>query len=78
MMTFKAEPVQKQLCSISHLGYVSYKTCDVFYLNLPVLPVVSFFPGDFRTVDEIKKDITENRKIGSYLLDPPISAVRFG
>jgi hypothetical protein len=47
-------------------------TWDVVYLKLPVLPVVSFFPGDFRTVDELKKTVEENRKLGSYLLDAPI------
>jgi hypothetical protein len=43
------------------------------YLKLPVFAVVSFFPGDFRTVNEMKKTAEENRKLSSYYLDMPIA-----
>ncbi len=69
IMSFKAEPVHKGLCDITHFGHSSINTWDVVFLKLPVFPVVSFFPGDFRTVDELKKTVEENRKLGSYHLD---------
>jgi len=50
----------------------NFNTWDVIYLKLPVLPVVSFFPGDFRTVDEMRQSVDENRKLGSYYFDAPI------
>jgi hypothetical protein len=39
---------------------------------LPVLPVVSFLPGDFRTVEEINKSMAGSGKLGSYLFNAPL------
>ena len=72
IMSFKEEPVRIGLANIDHFGLEKFNTWDVFYLKLPVLPVVSFFPGDFRTADEMKKTVEENRKLGSYHLDAPV------
>jgi hypothetical protein len=72
IMSFNAEPLRNDLCEISHFGMATYNTWDIFYLKLPVFPVVSFFPGDFRTVDEMKQTLEENQKLGSYLLDAPL------
>lgn len=69
IMSFSEEPVHKDLCNIGHFGETTINTWDIYYLKLPVFPVVSFFPGDFRTVDELKATVGENRKIGSYFLD---------
>jgi hypothetical protein len=47
--------------------------------EIAVFPVVSFFPGDFRTVNEMKKTAEENRKLGSYYLDiRSLHSVRLG
>jgi len=73
IMSFKAKPVHRELCDLSHLSYTTINTWDVIWLKLPVLPVVSPFPGDFRTVDEINKTVQENRKLGSYHLDLPVA-----
>lgn len=73
ILSLKGEPNRQELCKINHFGLANFNTWDVIYLKLPVLPVVSFFPGDFRTVDEIKKTVEENSKLGSYLLDAPLS-----
>lgn len=72
IMSFKAEPLYRDLCNLSCFGYSSINNWDVIWLRLPVLPVVSFFPGDFRTVAEINKTMQENRKLGSYHLDIPL------
>jgi hypothetical protein len=37
------------------------------------VPVVSFFPGDFRTVDELNKTVEENEQLGTYHLNAPLS-----
>jgi len=73
IMSFKAEPVRRELCNLSHFGHSIINTWDVVWLKLPVLPVVSPFPGDFRTVDEMNKTVEENRKLGSYHLDMPVT-----
>lgn len=72
ILSFKREPVHQGLCNIDHFGLAKFNTWDVVYLKLPVLPVVSFLPGDFRTTEEMKETVEENRKLGSYYLDAPI------
>jgi hypothetical protein len=72
IMSFNAKPVHRELTDISHLGDATFNEWDICWLKLPVLPVVSPFPGDFRTIDEIRKTIEENRNLGSYYLDPPL------
>lgn len=69
ILDFKAEPIRKELCDLSQFGDSSINTWDICWLKLPVFPVVSPFPGDFRTVDEMNQTIQENRKLGSYFLN---------
>jgi hypothetical protein len=71
IMTFDANPIQNDLCDLTHFGQSTYRTWDIVYLKLPVLPVVSFLPGDFRTVDELNSTIEENERLGSYYLNAP-------
>ena len=69
IMSFDAVPVKHDLCNLSHFHLSGVDSWDIEYLKLPVLPVVSFFSGDFRTVDEIKKTLVENQRLGSYFMD---------
>jgi hypothetical protein len=69
IMSFNAVPVEQGLCDLTHFNLYGINAWEVEYLKLPVLPVVSYFPGDFRTVDEIKKTAEENKRLGSYHLD---------
>jgi hypothetical protein len=72
-MSFNAKPVRRELCNLSYFSHSNINTWDVIWLKMPVLPVVSPFPGDFRTVDEMNKTVEENRKLGSYYLDMPVT-----
>jgi hypothetical protein len=72
VMTFDQNPIQNGLCDVTHFGLSTYRTWDIVYLQLPVLPVVSFLPGDFRTVDQIAETIGENDRLGNYYLNTPI------
>lgn len=76
VMTIDCPPVHPRLCEITHLNQFKYRAWDIVYLNLPVFPVNTWFPGDFRTVEGVLKDVEENRKIGSMLLDPQIPDLR--
>lgn len=69
IMSFNAKPVAVELCNITHFAQLKINMWDIFHMKLPVLPVVSFFPGDFRTVDEMKKSVEDNQKLGSYHFD---------
>jgi hypothetical protein len=72
IMSFNAEPVKAELCNLTHFHLSDIDRWDIEYLKMPVLPVVSFFPGDFRTVTEIRKSMAANQKLGSYFLNAPL------
>jgi hypothetical protein len=74
IMSLKGPPLNEQLCNLTHFCERPFNAWDVVYKKLPVFPVVSFFPGDFRTVDEIKQTVEENRKLGSHHLNLPPDA----
>jgi hypothetical protein len=74
VMTFGADPIRSDHCDLTHLGHSTYRTWDILYLKMPVLPVVSYLPGDFRTVDELNKTAEENERLGSYYLDAPLKS----
>jgi hypothetical protein len=75
IMSINSPPVHTDLCEITHLNQYSYRQWDVVYLKLPVFPVTTWFPGDFRTVEGVLKDQAENRKVGSMFLDPQIPTI---
>ena len=76
IMSIDAPPVHRGLCEITHLNQYRYKTWDIVYLKLLVFPVTTWFPGDFRTVAGVLKDVEESRKVGSMLLGPEIPDIR--
>lgn len=65
-------PIDHRLCNISKLNEYSYRAWDIIYLQMPVLHVTTVLPGDFRTVDEVKKDLAENRRIGDMFINAPL------
>lgn len=52
--------IDRRLCNITHFGNYGYRTWEIMWLLLPVLSVTSFFPADFRTVEEVKRDASVN------------------
>jgi hypothetical protein len=72
IMDVDGSPLDSRLCEITHLKEFGYSAWDIVYLKLPVFPVNTWFPGDFRTVDEVNRDAAENRRLGSIYLDQPM------
>jgi hypothetical protein len=72
IMSTDRPPIHRDLCNISHLNQYRFREWDIIYLKLPVFPVTTWLPGDFRTVDEVKRDVEENRKVGSIILGDKI------
>jgi hypothetical protein len=66
VLTVDSRPFESTLLDVRSI-FAQYEFHDrrTVYLKLPVLPVVSVFPGDFRTIEEIQRDGTEGKKIGS-------------
>ena len=74
IMSVSGDPVNLDLCNITHFSHYKFIQWDIVYMKLPVFAVNTWFPGDFRTVDDVKRDVNENRKVGSLFLNPQIPA----
>jgi hypothetical protein len=68
VMSLDGEPIEPNLVDLSYFAQSEFKDRETVYLQLPVLPVVSWLPGDFRTREEMEKERLENKKRGSMLL----------
>ncbi len=54
------DPPDSALLDISFFARYRYDDYEPLHLRLPVLPVVSYFPGDYRTQKQIDKAVEEN------------------
>jgi hypothetical protein len=72
ILSIDRPPIDTRLCEITHLNEYSYTVSDIVYLKLPVFPVTTWFAGDFRTVDEVNRDVAENRQHESIHLNQPM------
>ena len=59
VMTIDDEPHEKRLVEITHFSRYGYNEFAVFPLQLPVLPTHLWFPGDYRTKEEIIKGMLD-------------------
>jgi hypothetical protein len=73
LLTGDREPIHLELCDLTHLAEHPFHLKETWWLKLPVLPVVSWFPGDFRTKDELQKSMASSQPVGRVMLDvmPP-------
>jgi hypothetical protein len=60
-----------RLANLTHFRERKFRQREIAYLKMPVFPVVSFFPGDFRTVEELNETAEKNRRLGSYHFNLP-------
>jgi hypothetical protein len=56
VMTFDSPPPDQRLFEITHFSMCSYNEFKVTTLKLPVLPTHLWFPGDYRTKEQIIRD----------------------
>lgn len=71
MMSVDHPPVDARLFGLDHFSEFSFHDRAIAYLKLPVLPVVSWLPGDFRTGAELEAHKEKPKKLGSLFLDAP-------
>ena len=69
VLTGDVFPINADLLDISYFGYWPYHNVQTVFLKLPVLPIVSGAPGDFRTRDELNKQQQSGEKLGDIFLD---------
>lgn len=72
IMSIDHPPIEPRLCDITHLAEYSFFARRDLYLKLSVFPVTTPLPGDFRTVENVKRDVVENNRLGSVHLNQPI------
>ena len=56
VMTFDSSPPDPRLFEITHFSKYNYNEFKVMTIKLPVLPTHLWFPGDYRTKEQIIKD----------------------
>lgn len=60
VLTIDSKPPDKRLFDITHFSRYAYNEWLPVFLKLPVLPVHLYFPGDYRTKEEILRDRLRN------------------
>lgn len=60
VLTFDSGPPDSRLFEITHFSKYRYNDHAVKALRLPVLPTHMWFPGDYRTKEEIEKQAKES------------------
>lgn len=60
VMTFNSESLDKQLVDISFFANYPYNDWTSIQLKLPVYPVYTWFPADFRSREQVQREFEEN------------------
>ncbi len=63
VMSFNSEQLDKQLYDISFFTKYRYDDCTSIPLKLPVFPVHTWYPGDYRSKEQVQRDFEENSQI---------------
>ncbi len=59
VMTIDSESPDRRLVEITHFAQYEYKKFDVLTLQIPLLPVATHLPGDYRSEAEVTKAVEE-------------------
>ena len=63
VMSFNSEQLDKQLCDLSFFTNYRYDDCTSIPLKLPVFPVHTWYPGDYRSKEQVQRDFEKNSQI---------------
>lgn len=63
VLSFGLEPLDDELADISFFAKYHYNDWKSIYLKLPVNPVHTWYPGDYRSKKEIRNNFEENTQI---------------
>jgi hypothetical protein len=68
VMTWKTDPPHPEMCEITHFAKYGLDEPHMEFLKLPVLPVWSAYPGDYRTKEEVETSTerTQDAAIPGY------------
>lgn len=63
VMTLDSLPSEQRLYDITYFSRYAYNEFAVLHIKMPVLPIETFIPGDYRSTPEIMRDYAENLRI---------------
>jgi hypothetical protein len=69
ILALRGNAPRTDLCDITYLAEEPYHRKETWFLKMPVLPIVTWLPGDFRTKEQVEKDVMSNEVLGQYHLD---------
>lgn len=61
VLTIRSPPPDKRLVEITHFTSYKYGDWKDMWLRIPFLPVNTWVPGDYRTLDQVLRDVERNR-----------------
>jgi hypothetical protein len=73
VLTLDSPPPDHRLFEITHFARYGYNDMEVMALHLPVLPTHMWFPGDYRTREQIDREYAEELAMTSGGLFVPAS-----
>jgi hypothetical protein len=73
VLTLGSDPPDERLCEITHFSRCAYRDFKVWTMDLPVLPTHLWFPGDYRTKEQIRSDYDKGIKFMKENKIPPSS-----
>ena len=56
------QPHDRRLVEITYFANYAYRQYHPVYLKLPVLPIHTYLPGDYRTEEQVAHDVQENKR----------------
>jgi hypothetical protein len=63
LMTFNSEPPDNRLCDITGFNRFSYDDWQEIYIRLAILPIYTYFPGDYRDKATVLQQIQQSRSV---------------
>jgi len=73
VITRQPEPPDPRLQDITFFGRYLYNDWKTIPLKLPLLPVPTFLSADYRTKEQVDKDVAENKR---YMLEHGLTVLR--
>jgi len=61
LMTFDSQAPDKRLCDITDFNKFSYDDWQEIHARLPILPIYTYFPGDYRDKATVLREAQESR-----------------
>jgi hypothetical protein len=66
LMTFNSTPPDERLCDITDFNRFSYDDWQEVHIRLPILPIYTYFPGDYRDKATVLRQVQASRSAAEH------------